>query len=72
MIEEVEVVLLGYLSQVQQMKEKEPKLLEILKKNNMDSYYVMKCADLIVRLNKFQRAVTNLSDMYYIVGGIKK
>ena len=72
MIEQVESVLLGYLSQVQQMKEKEPKFIEILKKNHMEDYYAAKCADLIVRVNKLHKIMNEVSDMYYIVGGVKK
>lgn len=59
-------------SQVQQMAEKEDRLLEIYTKQQMEDFYGQAVAEFIVQLSKVNRTLSNLTNMYFVVGGIQK
>ena len=72
MLDQIEDTLNRYLSLVKQMREKEPRLVDIYKKNDLDGMYYTATANILVKLNRLNRDMDKLSDMFYIVGGIKK
>jgi hypothetical protein len=72
MLDQIEDTLNRYLSLVKQMREKEPRLVDIYQKNELDGLYYTATANILVKLNRLNRDMDKLSDMFYIVGGIKK
>lgn len=68
---DIQTILKEYSSMVDRMVEKEDKLLVILRKNNMEGYYVEVCADALIRLTRSRRAINALANMYYVVGGVR-
>lgn len=68
---DVQNILKEYSSMVDKMVEKEERLMVILRKNNMEGYYVEVCADALIRLTRSRRTINALANMYYVVGGVR-
>jgi hypothetical protein len=71
LIEDVENILEEYMYMIGQMKEKEGRLIEILKKGNNQDMYIVGVAQLLSDAAKLRKKLTTLANMYFIIGGIK-